>query len=283
MKKEKKKWNKGKTATVILLVAFFIGLSVLLYPTISSYWNSKTQSEAILDYEKMLSSYKPEDFSALIEEANKYNEALYALDFPLHEYEKIEDKYWKTLDVSGTGMIGYVTVPKINQELPLYHGTSDTVLSVAAGHLQGSALPVGGKGTHCVVSAHRGLPTATLFTHLDRLEIGDTFYFTVLDRTFTYEVDQIRIVEPQDTGLLVAEAGKDYCTLLTCTPYGINTQRLLVRGHQVDASQKRTLYVANEAYRVDALIVTPFVALPIIFIALIYVMFKPIKKGNLDE
>lgn len=279
----KKKWNKGKTATVILLVVFFIGLSVLLYPTISSYWNSKTQSEAILDYEKMLSSYKPEDFTALIGEANEYNEALRDLDFPLHEYSEVEEKYWKTLDVSGTGMIGYVTVPKINQELPLYHGTADSVLSVAAGHLQGSALPVGGEGTHCVVSAHRGLPTATLFTHLDRMEIGDTFYFTILDRTFTYEVDQIRIVEPDDTSLLQAEAGKDYCTLLTCTPYGINTQRLLVRGHQVDASQKRTLYVANEAYRIDSLIVTPFVALPIIFVALIYVMFKPIKKESLDE
>ena len=283
MIKSKKKWNKGKTATVILLVIFFIGLSVLLYPTVSSYWNSKTQSEAILDYEKMLSSYKPEDFTALIEEANEYNEALYELDFPLHEYAALESKYRKTLDVSGTGMIGYVTVPKINQELPLYHGTSDTVLSVAAGHLQGSALPVGGKGTHCVVSAHRGLPTATLFTHLDRMEIGDTFYFTILDRTYTYEVDQIRIVEPDDTSLLQAEEGKDYCTLLTCTPYGINTQRLLVRGHQVDASQERTLYVANEAYRIDALIVTPFVALPIIFAALIYVTFKPIKKESLDE
>ncbi len=283
MIKSKKKWNKGKTATVILLVIFFIGLSVLLYPTVSSYWNSKTQSEAILDYEKMLSSYKPEDFTALIEEANEYNKALYELDFPLHEYAALESKYWKTLDVSGTGMIGYVTVPKINQELPLYHGTSDTVLSVAAGHLQGSALPVGGEGTHCVVSAHRGLPTATLFTHLDRMEIGDTFYFTILDRTYTYEVDQIRIVEPDDTSLLQAEEGKDYCTLLTCTPYGINTQRLLVRGHQVDASQERTLYVANEAYRIDALIVTPFVALPIIFAALIYVTFKPIKKESLDE
>ena len=282
MKKEKKS-KKGKAVTIILLVVFFIGLSVLLYPTLSSYWNSKTQSEAILDYEMMLSSYKPEDFTAIFEKANGYNKSLYELDFPLHEYMAIESEYWATLDVSGTGMMGYLTVPKINQELPVYHGTGDSVLSVAAGHMQGSAIPVGGEGTHSVVSAHRGLPTATLFTHLDRMEIGDTFYFTILDRTFTYEVDQIRIVEPDDTSLLQAEPGKDYCTLLTCTPYGINTQRLLVRGHQIDASQKRTLYVANEAYRIDALIVTPFVALPIIFAALIYVMFKPINKENLDE
>ncbi len=283
MKKEKKKWNKGKTVTVILLVVFFIGLSVLLYPTISSYWNSKTQSEAILDYEKMLSSYKPEDFTAIFDKAQSYNDALAALDYPLHEYPAIESQYWATLDLTGTGMMGYITVPKINQELPLYHGTSDVVLAVAAGHMQGSALPIGGKGTHAVISAHRGLPTATLFTHLDRMEIGDIFYFTILDRTVTYEVDQIRIVEPNDTSLLVPEQGKDYCTLLTCTPYGINTQRLLVRGHQVDATQTRTLYVANEAYRIDALIVTPFVALPIIFVALIYVMFKPIKKSSIDE
>ncbi|MBQ3182685.1 MAG: class C sortase [Clostridia bacterium] len=282
MKKEKKS-KKGKAVTIILLVVFFIGLSVLLYPTLSSYWNSKTQSEAILDYEKMLSSYKPEDFTAIFEKANGYNRSLYELDFPLHEYMAIESEYWATLDVSGTGMMGYITVPKINQEMPVYHGTGDSVLSIAAGHMQGSALPIGGEGTHSVVSAHRGLPTATLFTHLDRMEIGDTFYFTILDRTFTYEVDQIRIVEPDDTSLLQAEEGKDYCTLLTCTPYGINTQRLLVRGHQIDASQKRTLYVANEAYRIDALIVTPFVALPIIFAALIYVMFKPIKKESLDE
>lgn len=274
---------KGKRITVILLIVFFIGLSVLLYPTISSYWNSKTQSEAILDYEKMLSSYTPEDFTEIFESAESYNAFLSELDFPLHDYPAIEEEYWKTLDISGTGMMGYITVPKINQELPLYHGTDDAVLSVSAGHLQGSNLPVGGVGTHCVVSAHRGLPTATLFTHLDRMEIGDVFYFTILDRTFTYEVDQIRIVDPDDTSLIQIESGKDLCTLLTCTPYGINTQRLLVRGHQIDATQKRTLYIANEAYRIDALIVTPFVALPMIFVALVYVMLKPIKKEKIDE
>jgi len=144
-------------------------------------------------------------------------------------------------------------------------------------------LPVGGKSTHSVVSAHRGLPTAVLFTHLDRMEIGDTFYFTILDRTITYEVDQIRIVEPNDTSLIQIVDGKDYCTLLTCTPYGINTQRLLVRGHQVDASQTRSIYVANEAYRIEPLIVMPIVALPIILVLLVYVMFAPVKKEALGE
>ena len=274
---------QSRKVTIILLVSFFIGLSVLLYPTISSYWNSKTQSEAIVDYETMLASYKPEDFTRIFNQANEYNDELASLDFPLQEYSKIEQKYWKTLDVTGTGMMGYISIPKISQELPVYHGTSDDVLGNAAGHFQGSSLPVGGKGTHSVVSAHRGLPTALLFTNLDRMEIGDTFTFTILDRTFVYEVDQIRIVAPDDTNLIQIDKEKDYCTLLTCTPYGINSHRLLVRGHQVDTSQKRNIFIANEAYRIDVLIVMPIVALPIIIILLIYVMFAPVKKESLDE
>lgn len=273
---------KGKTVTIILLVSFFIGLSVLLYPTISSYWNSRTQSEAIVDYEKMLASFTPEDYTNIFNTAEEYNKALSELDFPLIDYKEIEERYWKALDISGTGMMGYVSIPKISQELPVYHGTSDEVLSTAAGHLQGTSLPIGGETTHCIVSAHRGLPTAVLFTYLDRMEIGDTFTFTILDRTITYQVDQIRIVEPDDTELIQLTKGKDYCTLLTCTPYGINTQRLLVRGHQVDETQKNNLYISNEAYRIDTLIVMPFVALPIIVVLLIYVMFKPIKKESLE-
>ena len=273
---------RSKKSTIILLVSFFIGLSVLLYPSISSYWNSKTQSEAIVDYEAMLSQYKPEDYTALFAEADAYNQQLSQLSEPLVEHSRLPD-YNSILNVGGTGMMGYITVPKISQELPVYHGTSDGVLSVAVGHLQGTSLPVGGESTHCVVSAHRGLPTAVLFTHLDRMEIGDIFYFTILDRTITYEVDQIRIVEPDDASLLQITDGKDYCTLLTCTPYGINTQRLLVRGHQVDATQTRNLYVANEAYRIEPLIVMPIVALPIIFVLLMYVMFAPVKKETLGE
>ena len=235
-----------------------------------------------MNYESMLAQYKPEDYTALFEQANTYNQALAKLQEPLAEYGEIEG-YNSILDISGTGMFGYITIPKISQELPVYHGTSDGVLSVAVGHLQGSSLPVGGESTHSVVSAHRGLPTATLFTHLDRMEVGDIFYFTILDRTITYEVDQIRIIEPDDTSLIQIQEGKDYCTLLTCTPYGINTQRLLVRGHQVDETQTRNIYVANEAYRIEPLIVMPIVALPIIFVLLIYVMFAPVKKETLGE
>lgn len=273
---------KSRKTTIILLISFFIGLSVLLYPSISSYWNSKTQSEAIVDYESMLSQYKPEDYTGIFEAAEEYNKKLFQLEDPMTEYPKLNE-YNEILNIGGNGMIGYITVPKISQELPVYHGTSEGVLSVAVGHLEGTSLPVGGESTHSVVSAHRGLPTAVLFTHLDRMEIGDVFYFTILDRKVTYEVDRIRIVDPNDSSLIQIDEGKDYCTLLTCTPYGINTQRLLVRGHQVDETQTRNLYIANEAYRIEPLIVMPIVALPIIFVLLIYVMVAPVKKESLGE
>lgn len=273
---------KSKKSTIILLISFFVGLSVLLYPSVSSYWNSKRQSKMVVNYEAMLAAIKEEDVSYYFEEAEEYNRKLWELESPLIDYKQLEN-YREVLDISGTGMMGYITIPKINQELPVYHGTGDAVLSEAVGHYEGSSLPVGGLSTHSVVSAHRGLPTATLFTHLDRMEIGDTFSFKILNRTFTYEVDQIRIVEPNDISLIGIEEGKDYCTLLTCTPYGINTQRLLVRGHQVDTSLARSIYIANEAYRVDPLVVMPMVALPIIAVLMVYVMFAPVKKESLGE
>ena len=274
---------RSKKSTIILLILFIIGLSLLLYPSISNFWNTKTQSEAIIDYETMLAAYKPEDYTAIFEGADAYNRQLAALDFPLRDHTALTEQYWQTLDISGTGMMGYLTIPKINQELPVYHGTSEAVLSTAAGHFQGTSLPVGGVNTHSVVSAHRGLPTAVLFTHLDRLEPGDIFTFTILDKVLTYEVDQIRIVEPDDVSLIQIEPGKDYCTLLTCTPYGINTHRLLVRAQQIDASQKSRIYVANEAYRVDPMIVMPIAAMPFIFLWLGYVLFVPVTKEALDE
>ena len=273
---------QSRKVTIILLTAFFIGLSVLLYPTISSYWNSRTQTEAIVDYEAMLANYKPEDYTAIFQSAEEYNDQLTRLNYALIDYEQVAG-YWNILDVSGTGMMGYVSIPKIGQELPFYHGTGEGVLAHAVGHVQGTSLPVGGASTHSVLSAHRGLPTATLFTYLDRMEIGDTFTITILDRSFLYEVDQIRIVEPDDTSLIEVVEGKDYCTLLTCTPNGINTQRQLVRGHQIDATQERNIYIRNEAYRVDTLIVMPMVALPIIAVLMVYVMFAPVKKETLGE
>lgn len=273
--------KKRKWSTVVLLALFFVGLSVLLYPALSDFWNSRTQSEAIVDYRAMLEARPKEDHSASFRQAEEYNRALGALGAPLLDYGQVAG-YSTLLDMDGTGMMGYVTIPKIGVELPLYHGTSDAVLSAAVGHLEGTSLPTGGAGTHTVVSAHRGLANARLFTDLDRLEVGDTFTLTVLDRELTYQVDQIRIVEPNDAGELAIEAGKDRCTLLTCTPFGINTQRLLVRGSRIESQRHRAIYVTSEAYRVDPLVVTPMVALPMLAGLMLYVLFAPVKKGE-DE
>ena len=274
--------KKHKWSTFILLAVFFVGLSVMLYPAISNYWNSRTQSEAIVDYQKMLDSIPLEDYTKLFAEADEYNRKLASLDFPFLDYEKAEG-YFDILDISGTGMIGYISIDVIGLELPVYHGTAESVLSAAVGHLQGSSLPVGGEGTHAVVSAHRGLPTATLFTNLDHLEIGDTFKFTILDRTVTYMVDEIKTVEPTDTSDLLIRAGADRCTLLTCTPYGINTHRLLVQGRRIESVEQKNIYITADAHRIDTLIVTPVVALPILLTLMIVVLLKPVKKDDLGD
>jgi len=274
--------KKHKWSTFVLLLVFFIGLSVMLYPAISTYWNSKTQSEAIVDYEKMLSSIPEKDYTELFKSAEDYNKSLAKLDFPLLDYNRV-DGYFDILDISGTGMMGYITIDKIGLELPVYHGTDDDILSHAVGHLEGTSFPVGGVGTHAVVSAHRGLPSATLFTNLDHLELGDTFQFTILDRTITYQVDQIKTVDPSNSEDLTIEADGEYCTLLTCTPYGINTHRLLVRGTKTDNIQQKTIYITSDAYQIDSLIVTPIVALPMLFILMMIVLFKPVKKDDLGD
>ncbi len=274
--------KKNKWSTFILLLFFFIGLSVMLYPSISSYWNSKTQSEAIVDYEQLIQNLPKEDYTAVFEAADSYNKKLSGLAFPLLDHSKIGG-YNEILDISNTGMIGYITIEKIALELPVYHGTSNDVLSHAVGHLEGTSFPVGGTSTHAVVSAHRGLPSATLFTNLDHLEIGDYFYFTILDRTITYQVDQIKTVDPSNTSDINIIADGEYCTLLTCTPYGINTHRLLVRGVKTDYTQQKTIYITSDAYQIDSLIVTPIVALPMLFTLMMIVLFKPVKKDDLGD
>lgn len=274
---KKKKWP-----TFVLLLLFFVGLSVMLYPALADYWNSKTQSQAIVDYESMLKNIQKEDYTALFEQADAYNQALAELNYPLLEYSQVPD-YFDILDLNGNGMMGYATIPKIGIELPLYHGTSAAVLNVAIGHLQGTSIPSGGENTHSVISAHRGLPRAKLFTDLDRMEIGDVFTITILDRTLTYQVDQIRIVDPSDASELEIIDGGDYCTLLTCTPYGINTERLLVRGTRIETVEHRTIYVTADGYQIDTLIVTPIVSLPILFVLMLIVLFKPVKKASDEE
>ena len=241
----------------------------------------KTQSRAIVDYESVLEHLEPEDYSAIFQTAHDYNEALRAVEFPLMNYDDVPG-YYDALKIEGTSIIGYVKIAKIGVELPVYHGTSDEVLNLGVGHLEGSSLPVGGESTHCVMSAHRGLPSAKLFTDLDRLEPGDTFQVTVLDQVLTYQVDQIKVITPREIEDLQIVEGKDYCTLFTCTPYGVNTHRLLVRGIRIETiTEKPVIYVANEAFRIEPLLVTPAVAAPMVFIFLIHLMVKyrePPKK-----
>ena len=270
---------------IFLTLGFLVGISLLLYPAFSNYWNSKTQSRAIVDYEAVLEHLKPEDYSAMFQAAYDYNRALYETDYPLMDYEEIPG-YYDTLTLPGSSIIGYVKIDKIGVELPIYHGTSDEVLNVGVGHLEGTSLPVGGENTHSVMSAHRGLPSAKLFTDLDRLEPGDTFQITVLDQVLTYQVDQVKVITPTEAEDLLIAEGKDYCTLFTCTPYGINTHRLLVRGIRIETiTEKPIIYVANEAFRIEPLLVTPAVAAPMLLVFLIHLMVKyrePPKKKEGD-
>mgnify|MGYP002558608592 FL=1 len=266
---------KGKKITLILLITFFIGLLVLFYPTISEYYNSSRQSKAIVDYDSLLTEEK--DYTLDFEKANAYNQTLSKMKSPLTDYKKLSD-YEKLINVAGMGMMGYISIPKIKVEIPIYHGTSDIVLNSKVGHLEGSSLPVGGTSTHSVLSAHRGLPTAKLFSDLNKLEVGDTFVITVLDRKLTYQVDKITIVKPNDITDLKIVEGEDYVTLLTCTPYGINSHRLLVRGTRIENVKDLKKVITAEAYQIDNLIVTFAIALPILLILIMIVMFKPIKK-----
>ena len=265
--------RKHKTV-IFLTLGFLVGICILLYPAFSDFWNSKTQSRAITNYESVLENLKPEDYTAIFEKAHAYNKALYETNYPLMDYKDVPG-YDDALSVTENDMIGYLKIERISIELPIYHGTSDDVLNKGVGHLQGSSLPVGGENTHCVMSAHRGLPSSKLFTDLDRMEIGDTFQIIVLDQVLTYQVDSIKIIEPNDVNDLQIMDGGDYCTLFTCTPYGINTHRLLVRGVRIETiKEKPLLYVSNEAFRIEPLLVTPAVAAPMLLVLLIHLLVK---------
>ena len=261
---------------IILVLMLLIGVCGLLYPAVSQYWNSKTQTRVVGNYQEVLASLNQDDYEVFFREAEAYNTALADLKFPLMEYEQLEG-YEETLDVNG--VMGYVHIKKLGVELPIYHGISAEVLNVACGHLEGTSLPVGGESTHCVLSAHRGLPHAKLFTDLDKMELGDTFQITVLDRTFTYQVDQIKVVRPDEINDIEIVDGQDYCTLLTCTPYGINSHRLLVRGTRIENAAP-ALYVTSDAYRIDSLVATPAVAAPILLILLIVLLVKYRDTGS---
>lgn len=262
---------KENYLTISLVGILLIGLSLLLYPTVSDYWNSFHQSEAVAGYVQDVEDMSEQEKAEMLAAAQAYNQTLQTGVIPDLNLSSAETKtYDQTLDVTGTGIMAYVEIPKLNTTLPIYHGTDDSVLQVAIGHIPGTSLPVGGKGTHAVISGHRGLASTKLFTDIDRLVEGDTFMIQVLDETLTYEVDQILTVTPDDVSALAIDPEQDYVTLVTCTPYGVNTHRLLVRGHRI-ANQENAARVTSEASQVKPLMVAPFLGIFILIVLLLVV------------
>lgn len=271
---------KKHGTTLLLILAFAAGLSLLLYPSLSDYWNSLHASRAVTGYAQQVQHMTGSDYDAMLADARDYNQALAARENNYFLTDAQQAQYDSLLDVGSTGIMGYIEIPSIDVCLPIYHGTDDAVLQVAVGHVSWTSLPVGGAGTHCVLSGHRGLPSAKLFTNLDRLTEGDTFSIRVLDEILTYAVDQILIVEPDDVSALQIVPGQDLCTLVTCTPYGINTHRLLVRGHRVEtAAQAQTVRVTSDAVQIEPLLVAPVLAAPVLLLLLL-VLLLPGKRKN---
>ena len=271
-------WIKKNSSTLILVLIFLIGLSLLLYPSFSDYWNSFHQSQAIASYSEQVTEIDDTTYKEMLQEARDYNSSmsLRSNRWVLTDEEK--ELYYNILNVGGTGIMGYVEIPSIAVSLPIYHGVDEAVLQIAVGHLEGTSFPVGGIGTHSAISGHRGLPSAKLFTNIDQLKEGDLFILYVLDEVLTYEVDQIRIVEPNDLTALEIEENKDLCTLVTCTPYGINSHRLLVRGHRVETLKQNSVRVVADAIQLDEIIVAAFVAIPILLILLIWLLIRYRKQ-----
>lgn len=262
---------------MVLVLALFVGLSLLLYPSVSNYWNSFHQTRAIAAYAENVAQLDNDQYDTLWDAARAYNQALSQRENHFLLSDEQQTEYESLLDISGLGVMGYIEIPEINVSLPIYHGTAESVLQVAVGHLEWSGLPVGGESTHCVLSGHRGLPSAKLFTNLDQLQVGDTFLLRVLDEVLTYEVDQILIVEPHETDALLIQEGQDLCTLVTCTPYGINSHRLLVRGHRIEAVDTSAIRVTADAIQIEPLLVAPVVAAPMLLVLLVWLLL-PKKK-----
>lgn len=272
--------SKNKTgiiSTVVLIIILIVGLSVMLYPTVSNWWNERVQSQAIAEYDNTIQNIDQNHYDEIWANAEEYNKKLSELYAPLSNADEI-DGYDNILDVSGTGIMGYITIPVIKVEIPIYHGTSAEVLNIAAGHLKGSSLPIGGKNTHAVISAHRGLPSARLFTDLDKLVKGDTFTITILDRVLTYQVEEILIVKPEEVEKLAIIPDSDYVTLMTCTPYGINTHRLLIRSHRIDTVYEKTVKISADAVQIDPMLVIPVIAFFLLILLVIFWAVSGKKK-----
>lgn len=273
--------KKNNVTTILLMIIFLVGLSLLLYPTVSDYWNSLRQSQAVTSYADAVASLETEDYTAFWEEAIAYNESLKGRNnnYLLSDAQKIQ--YDQMLKVSSNGAMGYIEIPSIACTLPVYHGTDEKILQIAIGHLEWTSLPVGGIGSHCVLSGHRGLPGAKLFTNLDKLVVGDVFMLKVLNEVLTYEVDHIAIVEPDKAELLHIDETQDYCTLVTCTPYGINSHRLLVRGHRIENSaMESTARVTADAMQIEPMMVAAIVAVPMIILFMVILFLSDRKKNG---
>ena len=275
MRKKERKKKKINIANLLLISVFFVGLLVVLYPTISDFFNEFHASRAIINYEEAVSEMSDEEYNQILKKAKNYNKNLISGDFV---NGKAEDKlYQSLLNIGGDGIMGYIEIQKLGVDLPIYHGTSEEILQTSVGHLEGSSLPVGGKGTHSVLTGHRGLPTAKLFTDLDQLQEGDTFQIFILDEVLTYEVDKISIVEPEDVSKLMPVKGKDYVTLVTCTPYAVNTHRLLVRGVRIPTPYSAER-VSADAILIEPMLVVPVIAVPALSIVLTTLLISTRKK-----
>lgn len=273
-------WVKERAITLILFGVLFLGIGLMAYPTFADYWNSFHQTRAVASYAEKVADMNAEDYEKILASAREYNQRLAEQGIQWVISDEQREEYIRQLDISGTGVMGYIKIPKIDVMLPVYHGTDEAVLQISIGHLEQSSLPVGGETSHCMMSGHRGLPSARLFTDLDKLKEGDTFTMTILNETLTYEVDHIWIVEPSDLSHLVLEDGKDYCTLITCTPYGINSHRLLVRAHRIENVNGDAMVVAD-AIQIRPVYIAPFLAIPILILLLIYVLISTgMKKRN---
>ena len=273
------KKKKGNFTTLLLILVLLAGLSLLLYPSLSDYWNSLHQTRAIATYAEKVANLNQDQYDEIWAAAESYNASLTDRVNAYQLSDAQKEEYQQLLNVSGLGVMGYIEIPEIDVSLPIYHGAEDSVLQVAIGHLEWSSLPVGGQSTHCVLSGHRGLPSAKLFTNLDKLREGNIFLLRVLDEILTYEVDQILIVEPQDTAALEIVEGQDYCTLVSCTPYGINTHRLLVRGHRIDNIEEvKTVRVTADAVQIEPMLVAPIVAIPILLVLLLLLLLPRRRK-----
>ena len=274
--------KKSSFVTAILIAALLAGALLLLYPTVSDYWNSFHQSRAIASYAEQVADLGDTTYDQIWADARAYNETLDNSTSRFVMTEEQKELYEALLNIADNGVMGYIEIPKIKCNLPIYHGTDEAVLQIAIGHVQGSSLPAGGESTHCVLSGHRGLPSAKLFSDLDQLTEGDVFLLRVLDETLTYEVDQIRTVLPDELDDLAIEEGKEYCTLVTCTPYGINSHRLLVRGHRVEnQASASTIRVTADAMQIEPLLIAPLVAVPMLLVLLVMVLIphRTKKKG----